>query len=162
VKLFSLQIGANETKTVTVTSNDFPPGFQIYGPAWGVSCRYDYEGCGGGVAAVSTSGSESFTITAEGDVGCNDALQASEHVGPLASRQSAIIAACQFYNFPGQYTVAVGSSFDATGSFTIAVSKGALPPPASVVGAGVKVKNPTLNFLRRKPMRATEYLNRAS
>jgi hypothetical protein len=162
VKLFSLQIAANETKTVTVTSNDFPPGFQIYGPAWGVSCNYDYEGCGGGVASVNKSSSESFTITAEGDVSCNFALQAAEHVGPLAALASPVVSACQFYNFPGQYTVAVGSFYDATGSFTIAVSKGAPPPPPSVVGAEVKTKNPTLNFLRRKPMRATEYLNRAA
>jgi hypothetical protein len=161
VKLFSLQIGANETKTVTVTSNDFPPGFQIYGPAWGVSCEYSYEGCGGGYASVAPSNTESFTITASGDQSCNNAFEAPEHVGPLASRQSAILAACQFYDFPGQYTVAVGSFYDATGSFTIAVSAGAPLPPGSVVGAEVKSKNPTLNFLRRKPMRAGQYLNSA-
>jgi hypothetical protein len=68
---------------------------------------------------------------------------------------------CQYFNYPGQYTVAVGSFFDATGSFTIAVSNGAPAPPASVVGAEVKSKNPTLNFLRKKPMRASEYLNRS-
>jgi hypothetical protein len=161
VKLFSLLIGPNETKTVTVSSNDFVPGFQIYGPAWGVSCGYDYEGCGGGVAGASESNTESFTITAEGDYSCNFGFDATDHVGPLASRQSANIAGCQFFNFPGQYTVAVGSLFDATGSFTIAVSEGAPPPPPSVVGAEMKSKNPTLNFLRKKPMRATEYLSRS-
>jgi hypothetical protein len=161
VKLFSLLIGPNETKTVTVTSNDFPPGFQIYGPAWGVPCNYDYEGCGGGVASVNESSTESFTITAEGDQSCNFGLQVSEHVGPLASSQAASVAMCQYFNFPGQYTVAVGSFFDATGSFTIAVSEGAPAPPASIVGAEVKSKNPTLNFLRKKPMRASEYLNRS-
>jgi len=67
VKLFSLQIGPNETKTVTVTSSDFHPGLQIYGPAWGVPCYYNYEGCGGGADSVSSANSASYTITAEGD-----------------------------------------------------------------------------------------------
>ena len=124
VKLFSLQIAANETKTVTVTSDDFPPGFQIYGPAWGVSCRYDYEGCGGGAASVNKSSSESFTITAEGDVSCNNALRTPEHVGPLAALQSPVVSACQFFNFPGQYTVAVGSFYGFRGSSVVLVGQG--------------------------------------
>jgi hypothetical protein len=159
VKLFSLLIGPNETKTVTVTSDDFLPAFQIYGPAWGVSCRYQYEGCGGGISNIGSS-SESFTITAEGNDVCNVALEATDHAGPLASLHSANVAGCQFFNFPGQYTVAVGSSFDATGSFTISVSDGGSPPP-SIVGGEAQTKNPTLNFLRKKPMRANEYLNRS-
>jgi hypothetical protein len=161
VKLFSLQIGPNETKTVTVTSNDFAPGLQIYGPAWGVPCGYEYEGCGGGNASVGPSNTESFTITAEGSTSCNS-LQPPEHVGPLASRQSASVGGCEFFDFPGQYTVAVGGpSFNSTGSFTFAVTMGAPTPPPSIVGADVASKIPTLNFLRKKPMRAGEYLNRS-
>jgi hypothetical protein len=140
VKLFSLLIGPNETKTVTVTSSDFNPGFQIYGPAWGVSCDYAYEGCGGGPAQVSDGNSASFTITAGGAENCE-------------------FNVCEFSDFPGQYTVAVGSTFASTGSFTIAVSEGA-PPAESIVGGGARSMTPTLNFLKRKPLRATEYLNR--
>jgi hypothetical protein len=161
VKLFSLQIGPNETKTVTVSSDDFQPGFQIYGPAWGVPCDYEYEGCGGGWASVSESNTVSYTITAEGDYSCNNAFERPEHVGPLASVQSASFGSCAIFNYPGQYTVAVGSLSSSTGSFTISVDEGEPPPPPSVVGADVRSKNPTLNFLRKKPMRASQYLNRS-
>ena len=160
VKLFSLQIGPNETKTVTVTSTDFPPGLQIYGPAWGVSCDYSYQGCGGGYAAVQKSNTAQYTITAEGDESCNDAFHAPDHVGPLASLHSSQINICEFYNWPGQYTVAVGSFFSATGSFTFAVSDGE-PPPTRIVGADQQTKNPTLNFLRKKPIRGSQYLSRS-
>jgi len=68
---------------------------------------------------------------------------------------------CAITNFPGQYTVAVGSNSTAAGDFTFAVSEGAPPPAPSIVGAEPKSKNPTLNFLRRKPMRSGEYLNRS-
>jgi hypothetical protein len=144
VKLFSVNIGPNETKTITVTSTDFPPGFQVYGPAWGVSCDYSYEGCGGGVANVGPSDTQSFTITGEGDETCLG-------VGDVHG--------CQYLNFPGQYTIAVGSFFEATGSFTISVTEGA--PPASIVGPDAPTRNPTLNFLRKKPLQASQYLDRA-
>jgi len=160
VKLFSLLIGPNETKTVTVSSDDFQPGFQIYGPAWGVSCDYGYEGCGGGYAGVNGSNTVSFTVTAEGDFNCNNVFQGPQQVGPLASMQSASLGSCAIFNYPGQYTVAVGSTSTAAGSFTIAVSDNA-PPPPRIVGAEVTSKNPTLNFLRKKPMRASQYLNRS-
>ena len=159
VKLFSVNVGPNETKTVTVTSADFPPGFQMFGPAWGVSCDYDYEGCGGGVANVNKSDTESLTITGEGQENCNVSLRAPVGGGASASLRSASISLCQFRNFPGQYTVAVGSFFAATGSFTIAVTEG--PPPVRIVGPDAPQRNPTLNFLRKKPLRASDYLNRA-
>jgi hypothetical protein len=150
VKLFSVNIGPNETKTVTVTSTDFPPGFQIYGPAWGVPCYYSYEGCGGGVANVGPSDTQLLTITGEGDETCLG-------VGSVHG--------CQFLNFPGQYTIAVGSFFEATGSFTISVTEGAPPaqdgPPPRVVGPDAPSRNPTLNFLRKKPLQANQYLDRA-
>ena len=47
----------------------------------------------------------------------------------------------------------------ATGSFTIAVIEG--PPPVRIVGPDAPQRNPTLNFLRKKPLRASDYLNRA-
>jgi hypothetical protein len=159
VKLFSLQIGPNETKTITVSSDAFQPGFQVWGPAWGVSCDYAYEGCGGGYASIGKGSTVSYTITAEGDFSCNGAFQAPEHVGPLASMQLASPGFCSSSNFPGQYTVAVGSNSTASGDFTISVSEGA--PPLSLVGGEAKSKNPTLNFLRRKPMRGGEYLSRS-
>jgi len=140
VKLFSMQLGPNETKTVTVTSSDFQPGFQIYGPAWGVPCYYGYEGCGGGDAYADNGSSVSYTITADGDEECSSET-------------------CEFYNFPGQYTIAVGASDHGTGSFTIAVTEGDVM--ASVVAPTARSKNPTLNFLRKKPLRASEYFNRA-
>jgi hypothetical protein len=158
VKLFSLEIGPNETKTVTVSSDDFQPGFEMWGPAWGVPCDYAYEGCGGGYASVGEGNTVSFTITAEGDFSCNNAFERPEHVGPLASSQASVVS-CAITNFPGQYTVAVGSNSTAVGDFTIAVSEGA--PPLRIVGGDMKSKSPTLNFLRRKPMRASEYLNRS-
>jgi len=161
VKLFSLLIGPNETKTITVSSDAFQPGFQVWGPAWGVSCDYAYEGCGGGYASSGQGNTVSYTITAEGDFSCNNAFVGPEHVGPLASVQSASAVMCAITNFPGQYTVAVGSNSTAAGDFTFAVSEGAPPPPPSIVGAEPKSKNPTLNFLRRKPMRSGDYLNRS-
>ena len=101
VKLFSVNVGPNETKTVTVTSADFSPGFQMFGPAWGVSCDYDYEGCGGGVANVNKSDTESLTITGEGQENCNVSLRAPAGGGASASLRSASISLCQFRNFPG-------------------------------------------------------------
>jgi hypothetical protein len=161
VKLFSLHLGPNETKTVTVTSTDFPPAFQIYGPAWGVSCEYDYQGCGGGVAAINKSDTESFTITGEGDESCNNfSLQSSGSNGTSASTANSVTPLCQYSNFPGQYTIAVGSFFGAVGSFTIAVSNGT-PIQLRTVGPDNTSKNPTLNFLKRKPLRSGEYLSRA-
>ena len=158
VRLFSVFIGPNETKTVTVTSTDFPPAFQIYGPAWGVACYYDYEGCGGGVANINKSDTESLTITAEGDESCSGSIQAPGNGSANASIGSASVSACQFRNFPGQYTIAVGSFFSAAGSFTIAVTEGS-PPPVRIVGPDA-TRNPTLNFLRKKPLHASEYMNR--
>lgn len=159
VKLFSLHLGANETKTITVTSTDFPPGFQVYGPAWGVSCRYHYEGCGGGVAEVQKSNSVSFTITGSGDQQCNNVRRASDATNVSASLLGNSISGCEYFNYPGQYTIAVGSFFGGLGSFTIAVTD--QTAPGRRVGADAPIKNPTLNFLTRKPLRASEYLNRA-
>ena len=144
VKLFSVQLEPNETKTITVTSADFFPGMQVYGPAWGVPCYYSYEGCGGGVANVLPISTESITITADGHETCIG-------VGEVHS--------CQFSNFPGQYTIAVGSSFSSAGSFTISVTEGA--PPPRIVGPDAPSRNPTLNFLRKKPLQASQYLDRA-
>jgi hypothetical protein len=161
VKLFSVHIGPNETKTITVTSTDFQPAFQIYGPAWGVSCRYEYEGCGGGSANINKSDTESFTITGQGDENCNFSVQSPDHARANAALQSPSIALCQYTDFPGQYTIAVGSFFSAVGSFTIAVTEGSPPPPPSIVAPDAAIRNPTLNFLRKKPLRASEYMNRA-
>jgi hypothetical protein len=52
-----------------------------------------------------------------------------------------------------------GTFFAATGSFTIAVTEG--PPPVRIVGPDAPQRNPTLDFLRKKPLRASDYLNRA-
>jgi hypothetical protein len=160
VKLFSVYIGPNETKTVTVTSTDFPPAFQIYGPGWGVSCKYKYEGCGGGVAGINKSDTESFTITAEGDRSCNFDLLTRAPSGVRASSARPATNDCEFRNYPGQYTIAVGSFFGGLGSFTIAVSDGTPLPVRKVAPDGFS-KNPTLQFLTRKPMRESAYLNRA-
>jgi hypothetical protein len=159
VKLFSVHIGPNETKTITVTSNDFLPAFQVFGPAWGVPCNYDYEGCGGGYASVNKSNTESFTIHASGDERCNNnSVQAPDQAGANAALQSPQISLCQYFIFPGQYTIAVGSFWAAAGSFTIAVTEN--ETPVRIVGPDAQDRNPTLNFLRKKPLRAGEYLNR--
>jgi hypothetical protein len=158
VKLFSVHVGPNETKTITVTSTDFPPAFQIFGPAWGVSCQYDYEGCGGGSANINKSDTESFTIHSAGGEHCNFATRAPDQPRANASMQSPSIALCQYFNFPGQYTIAVGSFWGAVGSFTIAVTEN--EAPVRIVGPDAQDRNPTLNFLRKKPLRANEYLNR--
>lgn len=160
VKLFSVHIGPNETKTVTISSTDFPPAFQIFGPGWGVSCKYDYQGCGGGVVSVNKSDTESFTITGEGDESCNFDMLARTPSGVLASSARPAVNNCQYRNFPGQYTIAVGSFFGELGSFTIAVSD-ETPTPVRRVGPDNSSKNPTLNFLKRKPLRSSEYLSRA-
>lgn len=61
VKLFSVYIGPNETKTISVHSNDFGAGFQVFGPAWGVDCNYEYEGCGGGEGSQTKGDPQSVT-----------------------------------------------------------------------------------------------------
>lgn len=159
VKLFSVFIGPNETKTISVHSTDFSAGFQVYGPAWGVDCSYAYEGCGGGVGEQTKGDPQSITITAQGDQNCNNFLMnAPDQAGPRASRVSASPSVCEQFNWPGQYTIAVGSNFDGLGAFTLSVDAG---QPPRVVGPDQPLRNPTLNFLRKKPLRANEYLNRS-
>jgi hypothetical protein len=159
VKLFSVHIGPNETKTITVTSTDFPPAFQVFGPAWGVPCAYDYEGCGGGSANINKSDTESFTIHASGNEHCNNnSVQAPDQGSASIVHQSPQISLCQYFIFPGQYTIAVGSFWGAVGSFTVAVTEN--DAPVRIVGPDAQDRNPTLNFLRKKPLRAGEYLNR--
>jgi hypothetical protein len=160
VKLFSVHVGPNETKTITVTSTDFPPAFQVFGPAWGVPCNYDYEGCGGGSANINKSNTESFTISAPGNERCNNnSVQGPDQANANVVLQSPQISLCQYFDFPGQYTIAVGSFWGAVGSFTIAVTEN--DEPVRIVGPDTGDRNPTLNFLRRKPLRGSEYLNRA-
>jgi hypothetical protein len=154
IKLFTINLGPNETKTVTVTSSDFVPGFQIYGPAWGVPCYYQYMGCGGGVEEVTKSDTRTIVLTADGNEECNNALHAPDHVGPLASVRSASISICEFFNWPGQYTLTVGSFGQGTGSFTLAVTEG----DATLRVVAPHPKNPTLEFLKRKPFRSNSYM----
>ncbi len=130
VKLFSVFIGPNETKTISAHSTDFGAGFQVYGPAWGVDCSYGYEGCGGGVCELTKGDPQSLTITASGEL----------------------------TNWPGLYTIAVGSNFGGLGAFTLTVAAGS---PGGIVEPDAPLRNPTLNFLRKKPLRANEYLNRS-
>ncbi|HEV7703552.1 MAG TPA: hypothetical protein VGO46_04630 [Gemmatimonadaceae bacterium] len=159
VKLFSVHVGPNETKTITVTSTDFPPAFQVFGPAWGVPCDYDYEGCGGGSAGIDKSDTESFTVHVPGNEHCNNfSVHGADHASPSGVQQSPGISLCQYFNFPGQYTIAVGSFWGAVGSFTISVVEN--ETPVRIVGPDAGDRNPTLNFLRKKPLRASEYLNR--
>lgn len=160
VRLFSVLLAPNETKTITVQSDDFGAAFQVYGPAWGVACYYAYEGCGGDVSDQTKGNPQPITIHGAGDLECNDALHAPDHIGPLASRVSGSVNICEQFDWPGQYTIAVGSDFNSTGSFTIAVQEGDLPSLRRM-GPDAPIRNPTLDFLRKKPLRANEYLNRS-
>ena len=139
VKLFSLYIGPNETKTITVTSTDFPPAFQMYGPAWGVPCYYDYEGCGGGVREHQQERHRVVHGHGRGRRRLQRFLPGPGRSAAGARHcSSAHVELCQFLNFPGQYTIAVGSFFGAVGSFTIAVTDGS-PAPVRIVGPDAPV-----------------------
>ena len=130
IRLFQFRIGPNETRTITVTSNDFVPSFNVYGPGWGVPCYWGYEGCGGGSVAGSGS-SATMTLTANGD----------EYNGRLT-------------NFPGVYTLAVGSGALADiGSFHVTLADPTAGPMAlrARADAGSLLFQPALTSLRRKP-----------
>jgi hypothetical protein len=160
VKLYSIVLGPNETKTITVTSDDFPAGFQVFGPAWGVDCNYEYEGCGGGVSNVTKGNPQPITIHGWGNQRCNfDGLIAPAHSGPSASLQSPQISLCQNFDWPGTYTLAVGSYSGGTGSFTLSVADGE-PNPVRIVAPDAPLRMPTLNFLRRKPTHGSSNLSR--
>lgn len=142
VKLYSLEIGPNETRTITVTSSAFNPGFQLYGPAWGVPCYYGYQGCGKAVAVVQDGNTVTATITVSGNENCSE-------------------QGCNFSNWPGEYTLAVGSvNTDQAGAFTLQVSS-LEPPPIRLVGPeSLHEYTPTLNWLAKKPLSARDYLRR--
>jgi hypothetical protein len=143
VKLYSIHIGPNESKTITVTSSDFAPGFQMYGPAWGVPCDYRYQGCGEAIAPVQMSNVASASITAGGNESCSHGT-------------------CQYSNWPGDYTLAVGStSTSQTGAFSLKVSSTIAPPPPQIVAGSVhRDYTPVLEWLAKKPLRAKDYLRR--
>lgn len=140
VKFYSLEIGPNESRTITVTSSDFAPGFQLYGPAWGVPCYYGYQGCGKAIANVQDGSSVTATITVSGDENCNG------------------YDTCNYSDWPGEYTLAVGSNdTNNSGAFTIQVSSAV--PLGRVIGTGtVREYTPTLQWLTKKPLSARDYL----
>lgn len=142
VKLYSLHIGPNETRTITVTSTAFQPGFQLYGPAWGVPCYYDYQGCGKAIAFAQNGSTVSATITVSGSYVCGG-------------------SACVATDWPGEYTLAVGSTnTQQAGAFTLQVSSGSLPPVRMVGPDAQREYTPTLNWLAKKPLSAGEYFRR--
>jgi len=137
MELFTVNIGPNETKTITVSSDAFNPGFQIFGPGWGQSCDYDYQGCGGDVQSNDPSEGTSTvqtTLTADGSAACCG----STHL-----------------QYPGSYTLAVGGSqFGDHGVYTVEVANGATPESAISPSKQpfVAPMNPALRFLTRKPV----------
>jgi hypothetical protein len=141
VKLYSIHIGPNETKTITVSADAFLPGLQIYGPGWGVSCDYEYQGCGGGSVGAGEASSATITLTASGDWNC--------YYG------------CVPANWPGDYTLAVGAAnFTDAGAFTLQVQSGSTEVPTRIVAPSASLRNPTLNWLTKKPLTASQYLRR--
>jgi len=139
VKFYSIEIGPNESRTITVTSTDFAPGFQLYGPAWGVPCYYGYQGCGKAIASVQDGSSVSSSITVSGNESCT-------------------VNGCNFSYWPGEYTLAVGANdTNQSGAFTIQVSSAV--PLGRVVGSSpVREYTPTLQWLTKKPLSAGAYL----
>lgn len=142
VKFYSLHIGPNETRTITVTSSDFAPGFQLYGPAWGVPCYYDYQGCGKAIAPVQESNTATASITVSGNYVCGG-------------------EACLQIDWPGEYTLAVGSNAStATGAFTLQVTSTAAPSIRIAAPDTPHEYTPVLNWLAKKPLRAGDYFRR--
>jgi hypothetical protein len=136
MQLYTIDIGPNETKTITVSSNAFNPGFQIFGPGWGQSCGYGYQGCGGAVEVndpeegVSTVDA---TLTADGQSCCSET-----HL-----------------QYPGSYTLAVGGSqFGDVGQYSVQVANGASVPEdiSPSIKPFTPTMNPALRFLTRKPV----------
>jgi hypothetical protein len=96
VKLYQIHFDAQQERVITVTSTDFSPIAELWGPGFDGLCYL--EGCGGEQAST-TNGTLTIDYTAYADY----------NGGWLES-------------MPGDYTLAVGASqHDAAGNFTISV-----------------------------------------
>ncbi len=144
--MFSVVIGPNQTKTIIASSDAFNPGFQIYGPGWGLDCGYGYQGCGGDVEfndPEEGSSTVATTLTADGKNCCSEVR----------------------LNYPGTYTMTVGgSAFGDNGLYSVEVDNGATIP--SDVMPSLKpfaqTISPSLRFLTKKPARKRPSLNRVA
>lgn len=160
-RLFTVHMDPNEFKTITVSATTFDPGFNVWGPAFGIPCDYDYEGCGGGVAysveddrvgggtggvAQGTVGSTvHFSIASDGFFGTNP--WSHSFFG--------------YNNFPGQYTVAVGgSTLSQVGNFTLTVQ----PTSFGSIVAGLvpPLSLRPITHLARKPVMPHPHLSRTA
>lgn len=97
VQLYSIHFDANQERIITVTSPDFSPAIDLWGPGFDALCYL--EGCGGD--ANATAGSTATIDFVASDDFINGFLR----------------------NTPGTYTLAVGSSqFGGAGSYTLHVT----------------------------------------
>jgi len=153
-QLVSVLMHPNETKYYEVTSSDFVPGIQVYGPGFGTPCYYGYEGCGGWadpnyywddvvsgasvgtvtVAKGASGGTASLYLTADGYYGWN---WWDDYYG--------------YNDYPGAYTMAIGGqNFGTFGPYELTVQS---TPPESVVSQRIVPAyfSPVLTKLVPKP-----------
>jgi hypothetical protein len=150
VQLYTIDIGPNETKTISVSSDAFNPAFQIWGPGWGQSCDYiySYQGCGGDVQSNNPeegSSTVATELTADGSFQCS--------------------GYCVHLDYPGSYTLAVGgSSFGDDGNYSLEVHAGATIPSDIVPSQRpfAPTMNPALRFLIKKPVRTHPAMRRVA
>jgi hypothetical protein len=118
VKLFTIFMEPGRVKQITVSSAAFEPGFQVFGPGFGVPCGYGFDGCGGDVE-----------YSADDDI-----VSGSRNpgAGSLGGTVSGFIDSYGGYrydgseerqmNWPGQYTIATGPGISGnSGAFTLTV-----------------------------------------
>ncbi len=145
-RMFSIVIGPNQTKTIIASSDAFNPGFQIYGPGWGVDCDYGYQGCGGDVQENNSeegSSTVATTLTADGNNCCGGVR----------------------LNYPGTYTMTVGgSAFGDIGLYSVEVDNGATIPEDVMPNLKpfAPTISPSLRFLTKKPAHKRPSLNRVA
>jgi len=122
MKLYTIWMAPGHEKEITVSSGVMQPGFQVFGPGFGESCDYGFNGCGGGVAysndddVVSGSSFGSTAKISRGSLGSTVSLSIDSYGGYN----------CYYYCIPidwaGQYTLAVGPGMPSEGpDFTLTV-----------------------------------------
>jgi hypothetical protein len=121
VKLAAIWMPPGHVKHITVTSGAMEPGFQVFGPGFGVYCYWGLSGCGGGVAFSAdddvVGGGQVTHIggPAQGTLGGTVSLNIDSQGGEFC---------CPFQtlDWAGQYTIAIGPGLTSgSGAFTFTV-----------------------------------------
>jgi hypothetical protein len=155
VKLFTIFMEPGRVKEITVSSAAFEPGFQVFGPGFGVDCGYGFDGCGGDVE-----------YSADDDI-VSGSRTRNPGAGSLGGTVSGFIDSYGGYrwdgseyrqlDWAGQYTLATGPGITGnTGSFTLTVQDVTGEEDRGRVVASHLIPDlyqVKLNHLTRKPAR---------